>query len=61
MPFDSATYPAGSTPALIPAARLVDTVQDLCPDWAALNPDRALALLFVEPRDCAAVDELTAL
>ena len=61
MPFDSATYAPTSTPAMVPAARLVDTVQDLCPEWAALNPDRALALLFVAPRDCAAVDVLTAL
>lgn len=62
MPFDSANYaPAQSTPVAAPATRLIDTVPDLCPEWAALNPDRALALLFVAPRDCAAVDVLTAL
>ena len=60
MPFDSATY-APAQPVAIPAARLIDAVQDLCPEWAELNPDRALALLFVAPRDCAAVDVLTAL
>jgi hypothetical protein len=32
-----------------------------CPIWAAANPDRALALLFVAPQDCDAVDVLTAL
>jgi hypothetical protein len=29
--------------------------------WAARNPDRALAFLFVSPRDCGALDELMAL
>ena len=29
--------------------------------WAARNPNRALAFLFVTPRDCAALDELMAL
>ena len=29
--------------------------------WATRNPDRALAFLFVSPRDCAALDELMAL
>lgn len=29
--------------------------------WAARNPNRALAFLFVSPRDCAALDELMAL
>ena len=28
--------------------------------WAARNPDRAMLLLFVNPRDCAMVDELMA-
>jgi hypothetical protein len=28
--------------------------------WARRNPDRALAFLFVSPRDCAAIDELMA-
>lgn len=32
-----------------------------CPVWTARNPDRALALLFVAPQDCAAVDVLTSL
>lgn len=29
--------------------------------WATRNPNRALAFLFVSPRDCAALDELMAL
>lgn len=29
--------------------------------WATRHPDRALAFLFVSPRDCAALDELMAL
>jgi hypothetical protein len=28
--------------------------------WASRNPARAMALLFVNPRDCAMVDELLA-
>ncbi|HEX8442844.1 MAG TPA: hypothetical protein VF631_04270 [Allosphingosinicella sp.] len=29
--------------------------------WATRNPAKALAFLFVSPRDCGAVDELMAL
>jgi hypothetical protein len=29
--------------------------------WAARNPAKALAFLYVSPRDCGAVDELMAL
>jgi hypothetical protein len=28
--------------------------------WATRHPNRALAFLFVSPRDCAALDELMA-
>ena len=28
--------------------------------WASRNPDRALLNLFVNPRDCAMIDELMA-
>ena len=28
--------------------------------WASRTPDRAMLLLFVNPRDCAMVDELLA-
>ncbi|MBV8593911.1 MAG: hypothetical protein JOZ27_06395 [Caulobacteraceae bacterium] len=30
------------------------------PAWAAKNPARAMAFLFVSPRDCAAIDALLA-
>ena len=36
-------------------------VADPEPGWATRNPDRAMAFLFVSPRDCSAVDELLAL
>jgi hypothetical protein len=29
--------------------------------WATRNPNRAMAFLFVSPRDCGAVDELLAI
>jgi hypothetical protein len=29
--------------------------------WASRNPDRALLFLFVNPRDCGALEELMAL
>ena len=29
--------------------------------WALRNPDRALAFLYVSPRDCGALEELMAL
>lgn len=61
MAFDSAYAPA--TPTAIPTltAALIDASEAPCPVWAAENPDRALALLFVAPRDCAAVDVLVSL
>lgn len=53
MAFDAATYPTPTAPS--------ETDADaLCPVWAAENPDKALAFLFVAPQDCAAVDVLTA-
>jgi len=58
MPFDAAHYPA-SRPT--PTSALIDAAGEPCPVWSALNPDRALALLFVAPRDCVAVDVLVAL
>ena len=36
-------------------------VADPAPGWATRNPSRALAFLFVSPRDCVALDELMAL
>ncbi|WP_327447430.1 hypothetical protein [Brevundimonas sp.] len=44
-----------------PVAAPVPTAPAPCPVWTAENPDRALALLFVSPQDCDAVDVLTAL
>jgi hypothetical protein len=62
MAFDSAAYtPAGRTAISMPTAVLIDASEAPCPVWAAENPDRALALLFVAPRDCAAVDVLVSL
>jgi hypothetical protein len=45
------------------AAQNVDfrTPADPEAGWAARNPDRAMAFLFVSPRDCGALDELMAL
>lgn len=63
MAYDAVAFssqpPHGST--VTPAALLIDAAPAPCPTWAALNPDRALALLFVAPRDCAAVDVLVSL
>lgn len=62
MAFDSAAYtPAIRTVLPTPPATLIEAAGDPCPIWAAENPDRALALLFVAPRDCAAVDVLVSL
>ncbi|HWQ85483.1 hypothetical protein [Brevundimonas sp.] len=55
MAFDSAAC------AALPPARLIEAAAEPCPVWAAENPDRALALLFVAPRACAAVDVLVSL
>jgi hypothetical protein len=49
--------PAAKPRALFPAH---DEVADPEAGWAARHPDRALAFLFVSPRDCAALDELMA-
>ena len=54
MAFDSTDFAAAPKAAAQPAAPTI------CPIWAAENPDRALALLFVAPQDCDAVDVLTA-
>jgi hypothetical protein len=50
--------------AFAPAARIenrLDMAAAPCPEWTRENPDRALALLFVAPSDCAAVDVLVSL
>ena len=52
MAFDAATY-AAPTPTETEG-------EILCPVWAAANPDKALAFLFVAPHDSDAVDALMA-
>lgn len=52
MAFDSTDFTAAPKAA-------VEQAPAICPVWAAENPDRALALLFVAPQDCDAVDVLT--
>ena len=49
------------TAGAVPAALLIDAATAPCPMWTAGNPDRALALLFVAPQDCDAVDVLVSL
>lgn len=61
MAFDAAACAFSSLAPPLPASRLIDAVVDPCPMWTAENPDRALALLFVAPRACAAVDVLVSL
>ena len=58
MAFDAANYPQAKPVAPEPKVFGAD---ELCPIWAAENPDRALAFLFVAPQDCAAVDALVSL
>ena len=54
MAFDAANYPQAKPVA-------VEVTEELCPIWAAENPDRALAFLLVAPQDGAAVDVLVSL
>ena len=65
MAFDSiACTPATQTAIATATAALLLTASPpirACPIWAAETPDRALALLFVAPRDCVAVDVLVSL
>lgn len=61
MAFDAAAYVPVSPALTLAVPALIDTAQDPCPVWTAENPDRALTLLFVAPRACAAVDVLVSL
>jgi hypothetical protein len=61
MAFDAAAYAPGSPKPVLPVPTPVEAADEPCPVWAAANPDRALALLFVSPRACAAVDVLVSL
>jgi hypothetical protein len=38
-----------------------DDIADPEAGWATRNPERAMLFLFVNPRDCGAVEELMAL
>ncbi len=49
-----------TSPALVRALPANDPA-DPEAGWATRNPNRAMAFLFVTPRDCAVVDELLAL
>jgi hypothetical protein len=62
MPFDAAAFRTDKpTFAGLPITVVMDAAAEPCPQWSAQNPDRALALLFVAPCDCAAVDVLVSL
>lgn len=61
MAFDAAAYAPSPLKPIVRASAPVEAVDELCPIWTAENPDRALALLFVSPRACAAVDVLVSL
>lgn len=58
MAFDATVYTPAPQP--LPDPSLVQPAEP-CPVWAAENPDRALAFLFVAPRACAAFDVLISL
>lgn len=63
MAYDAAAFSPRSLNAAAPApaAVLIDAAAAPCPQWTARNPERALALLFVAPQDCDAVDVLVSL
>jgi hypothetical protein len=61
MAFDSIAFSPEPVAASQPTSALIEAAGDPCPIWAEQNPDRALALLFVAPRDCIAVDVLVSL
>ncbi|WGM31867.1 hypothetical protein [Brevundimonas sp. NIBR11] len=60
MAFDAEVISAAALNVDLTAAEAIDIAGAPCPVWAAANPDRALAWLFVAPNDCLAVDVLTA-
>ncbi len=57
MAFDSVAF----APTVQDRPADLDLAAAPCPEWTAANPDRALALLFVAPVDCAAVVILVSL
>lgn len=62
MPFDAGfpQSPVTAMPPAVPVPSMFERAADPDPVWAAGNPDRMLAFLFVTPRDCPAVDALLA-
>jgi len=60
MAFDALTRATLAPAADLPAGADHAPVSNPDPAWVARNPDRMLALLFVAPRDCAAIDALYA-
>ena len=63
MPFDIAAQPAAVVQSFAQEADLgAAFARAEAPDaaWAAANPDRALAFLFVAPSPCEALDVLLA-
>ena len=68
MPFDAETVVRAADPAVAEAPTAAASLslafamaRDPDPAWAAANPDKCLAFLFVSPRACAAVDVLLSL
>jgi hypothetical protein len=61
--FEARTAPMATEMDLIEAQPNADfrTPADPQAGWASRNPDRALAFLYVSPRDCGALEELMAL
>ena len=45
----------------LPISWLFENIADPDPDWAVKNPERAMALLFVSPRPCDALDAVMGL
>lgn len=64
MAFDAISTQTTTAPhaviAPLSVVDLIDAATAPTPEWTARNPNRALALLFVAPNDCDAVDVLTA-
>jgi len=60
MAFDALTAHEIPTVAAEPASFFNRPVANPDAAWVASNPDRMLALLFVSPRDCEAIDALYA-
>ena len=61
--FDARMAAAHADYDLISGAAAADFRKPADPEagWVRRNPDRALLLLFVSPRDCGALEELMAL